>query len=161
MARRKRFLLITVALVVAGLVSVPILRPFVLRAAADKARRQVIARAAEGLGAPLSVGGVGVSLMPTVIVLSDLRLDRDGAFGLQAGSSVQRLTLSGDPRALAHWGSRPVRIDVEHPDCRLVLPGGARTAATPDPSRAALAGGGTRPAPPFPPGSTPPPRRRP
>jgi len=140
MTRRKRFLLITAALVVAGLVSVPILRPFVLRAAADKARRQVIARAAEGLGAPISVGGVDVSLMPTVIVLSDLRLDRDGAFGLQAGSSLKRLTLSGDPRALARWGSRPVRIDVEHPDCRLVLPGGARTAATPDASVAARDG---------------------
>src|SRR5206468_7574880 len=110
MTRRNRYLLIAATMAAAGLASVPILRPLVLRAVAGKARRQVIAMAAAGLRAPLEVGRVDVSLVPTVLVLNDLRLEKDGVFGLQAGSSLDRLTLSGDPRALLRWGSRPVRI---------------------------------------------------
>src|SRR5262245_10957697 len=123
MTRRKRFLLIASAAAVAGLASGPVLRPILIRAAADRARRQVIARAESALGASLEVGRVDVSIMPTVVVLNDLRLEKDAAFGLRAGSSLDRLTVSGDPRALARWGSRPVRLDAERPDVRIVLPG--------------------------------------
>ena len=113
MTRGRKFLLIVATVTVAALGSVPILRPLVIRAVAAKVRRQVIALAANGLGAPLDVGSIEVSLVPTVLVLRDLRLEKDGVFGIRAGSSLDMLTLSGDPRALLRWGSRPVRIDTE------------------------------------------------
>jgi outer membrane protein insertion porin family len=153
MTRGRKFLLIVATVTVAALGSLPILRPLVIRAVAAKARRQVIALAANGLGAPLDVGSIDVSLVPTVLVLSDLRLEKDGVFGIRAGSSLDRLTLSGDPRALLRWGSRPVRIDLEHPDCHVDLTG-ADGSALPGLPGAAPAGHGRRSAPAFPPGST-------
>src|SRR5258707_5008886 len=153
MTRGRKILLIVATVAVAGLGSGPILRPLVIRAVAAKARRQVIALAAKGLGAPLVVGPIDVSLLPTVLVLSDLRLEKDGVFGIPAGSSPDRITLSGDPRALLHWGSRPVRIDLEHPDCSVDLTV-ADASAFPGLPAAAPAGHGRSSAPPFPPGST-------
>src|SRR5262245_28721701 len=122
MTRRERNLLILTAVVAVGAASAPFLRPPLLRAIAVRARREVTIRAERDLRAPVALGEVGVSLVPTVLVLNDLRLEADGAWGLRAGSSLARVEMRGDPRAFLDWGSRPIAFTIDRPELHVVLP---------------------------------------
>jgi len=122
MGRTRKFLLVVTVTAVAAALAAAAARPLIVSAIAGRARRLVEAHAAAGLGAPVTLSGATVGLFPTVLVLRDLRLIRDGALGLQAGSSLERAELSGSPLAFLEWGTRPVDIVIDHPRFRIVLP---------------------------------------
>jgi outer membrane protein assembly factor BamA/autotransporter translocation and assembly factor TamB len=157
MSRRSRILLVT-ALALAGAGAAAFaLRPAAARLVAAEARRQVMEQVTPALGAPVSIRRVDAGFRPPVILLSDLRLEADGAFGLRSGSSVGTIAISGSPLALARWGTGPVEFYFDRPDVSLRLPPAA-TARGALPARpkssAAVAADGAAEGPAVPAGST-------
>jgi outer membrane protein insertion porin family len=122
MTRARKSVIVLLSGAAALSLAAAVARPLVASAIAERARRLVEARAAAGLRAPVTLSGAAVGFYPTLLVLRDLRLARDGAFGLQAGSSLERAEISGSPLAFLRWGSRPVAIVVDRPRFRLVWP---------------------------------------
>jgi outer membrane protein assembly factor BamA len=112
-------------------------RPMIAHVIAERARRLVEERASAGLRAPVTLSGAAVEFYPTLCLLRDLRLTRDGALGLRAGSSFERAEIRGSPLAFLKWGSRPVDILIDHPRFHLVWP------ETPGPAAPGPAGRGT------------------
>ncbi|HZN03128.1 MAG TPA: hypothetical protein VFD06_06025, partial [Candidatus Polarisedimenticolia bacterium] len=131
------------ALALAALVA----RPWLARLVAEHARQEAVEKAAAALGAPVSIARSTAGFAPVVVILEGLRLEADGAFGLRAGSSVERVEISGDPWALVRWGSGPIDFHVERPHC-VVSVAAAAGAAAPG---AGVSGGGAAPGPTVPP----------
>ena len=95
MGRMTRRLLIAAVAVAVVALALLLVRPMAQQALADRAASEVAARAATGLQAPVEVGSAAIALHPLRLVLRDLTLKQDGAFGLKGGASVERLEISG------------------------------------------------------------------
>ncbi|HZM69385.1 MAG TPA: translocation/assembly module TamB domain-containing protein [Candidatus Cryosericum sp.] len=149
MGRRRKLLIIVMAAALGAALAGTVARPMIAHAIAERARRLVEERASAGLRAPVTLAGAAVEFYPTLFLLRDLRLTRDGALGLRAGSSFERAELRGSPLAFLRWGSRPVDILIDHPRFHLVWP------VTGGPAAGVPAGGADEPFTAiYPPGST-------
>src|SRR6185503_13590270 len=155
MSRRGRILLAAACACGALVLALLFARPYFARLVAEHARRETIARAAAALGAPVSIARSAAGFAPVVVVLEGLRLEGDGGFGLQAGSSIDSVEISGEPWSLLRWGSGPVVFHVERPRCVFAL-GSTASPAPPPASPAAKpaeVGVPEQGPPAFPPGS--------
>jgi outer membrane protein assembly factor BamA/autotransporter translocation and assembly factor TamB len=151
MSRRSRILLVVGLVLVGAVAAAFAIRPAAARLVAEQARLQVMRQVTPALGAPVSIGRVDAGFKPPVIVLTDLRLEADGAFGLRAGSSIATTEIRGSPLALARWGTGPVEFFFDRPEVSLRLPPG-ENAAPGAPGAPAAAAEKAGPA--VPPGST-------
>lgn len=122
MGRRRRLLSILMVTALGAVLAVTVARPMIAHVIAERARRLVEERASAGLRAPVTLSGAAIEFYPTLFLLRDLRLTRDGALGLGAGSSFERAEVRGSPMAFLKWGSRPVDILIDHPRFHLVWP---------------------------------------
>src|SRR5262245_29389953 len=101
MRRTRKKLLIAAAIAAGLLLAGALSRPFVVRALSARMQQEVERQISMALGAPVRMERADFGIFPAVVLLHDLRLERDGLFGLKAASTVERIELRGGARALA------------------------------------------------------------